>query len=123
MWNLGALRQRRRSALERVVARAQHGEVAEPWLGVPGIWQTYRNPGEILVALHRLWRTALAGAVYIAIEAGRGDLAEDVAAAYASMLEQHRALRAILDAHAHHPAIAHELAKEGRLLRAATLAA
>ena len=123
MWNPGVLRQRRMSALDRVVARAELGDVVEPWLEVPGIWQTYRNPAEVLVELHKRWRTALAGAVYVAIEAGRGDLAEDVSRANASVAEQHRGLRSILVAHADHPAIATQLGKEDRLLRAATLAA
>ena len=77
MWNPGALRQRRRSVLDRVIAAAAHGDHREPWLLVPGVWETYRGPGQLLVELHRQWRTALAGAVYVAIETGQGDLAHD----------------------------------------------
>jgi hypothetical protein len=115
-----ALRLRRQSALTELVRCAERaGSYAEPWDRTPRIWESYDSEAEILRGLHQQWRTELAGAVFTAIERGRGDLCADVGAAYAEVLARHAALKRILDAYADHPAIASAIHKERALLSAA----
>jgi hypothetical protein len=89
----------------------------EPWRLLPEVLQQFGSEAEILRELSRQWWSAFAGAVYLALEAGDGDLVADVTRAYAEVHGRHHAVRQILQAHADHPAIAPAMAKEGRLLR------
>jgi len=59
---------------------------------------------------------ALAGAVYVAIEAGQGDLQQDVMKAFTTVSQRHAGARRILEANAAHPAIADAMRKERALL-------
>ena len=47
------------------------GDFTTPWRATPQVWEHYRHEADILRDLQQDWRTALAGAVYVAIEAGR----------------------------------------------------
>jgi hypothetical protein len=110
---------RRRSdaaLLEMVDNAARWGSFDSPWHSTPEVWQHFHNEGEILCQLQRQWRTALAGAVYVAIEAGDGDLQADVRRAYDKVQRKHHALRKILEVHAEHPSIAAAMRKERTLL-------
>ena len=116
----GVLRVRRHSALAEMVQSAvRAGSYAEPWDRTPRIWEFYDDEAEILRCLHHLWRTELAGAIFIAIERGRGDLCADVGTAYAEVMARHGGVKRILDAYAAHPAIAAAVRKERSLLTAA----
>ena len=101
-----------------VRAAAESGEYAEPWRHAPQVWQFFRDEADLLGELQRDWRTTLAGAVYLAIEAGEGDLREDVLTAWSSVERRHGHLRRILEAHRDHPAIASAMRKEQALLSA-----
>ena len=123
MWKSATIRARRQGALAYMVHIAElRGSVAEPWDNVPRIWESYDNEGEILRDLHSRWRTELAGAIFIAIEKGRGDLCADVGAAYAEAIARVGGVKRIIDAYADHPAIASAVAKERALLAAASSA-
>jgi hypothetical protein len=103
-----------------MVAEAERTQVfAAPWQLVPEVLDHFRSDGDVLRELSRQWWSAFAGAVYVALEAGDGDLVADVSRAYAEVRHRHEALRRILEAHADHPAIAAAMAKERRLLRGA----
>jgi hypothetical protein len=101
-----------------MVATAERTQTfSAPWLLVPQVFEHYRSEHEVLRELSRQWWSAFAGAVYVALEAGEGDLVADVSSAYAEVRRRHDALRRILEAHVDHPAIAAAMAKEQRLLR------
>ncbi len=118
MWRSGAARRRDRAVLARMVERAERtATFAEPWRLLPEVLQHYSSEAEVLRELSRQWWSAFAGAVYLALEAGDGDLVADVSGAYEQVRRRHAALRAILEAHAAHPAIAAAMTKEQRLLR------
>ncbi len=117
MWGSnGIARRRRQAALADLVATGLRTGDTTPWRATPGIWEHYRDEGEILRELQLDWRTALAGAVYVAIEAGEGDLQQDVMKAFSKMCQRHQGARRILEAHADHPAIAAAMRKERALL-------
>ncbi len=117
MWRSGITRRRSDAALlEMIENAARWGSFDSPWHSTPHVWQHFRDEGEILCELQRQWRTALAGAIYIAIEAGDGDLRADVTRAFEKVQRKHRGLRQILEAHADHPAIAASMRKERSLL-------
>lgn len=121
MWKAATQRIRRLSALAEMVREAERaGSYAEPWERVPRIWESFDTEGDILLALHQEWRTELAGAVFTAIERGRGDLCSDVGSAYANVIVRLGGVKRILDAYADHPAISSAMAKERSLLAAAS---
>jgi hypothetical protein len=117
----GIARRRRHSVLADMVSTAvRTGDYTTPWRATPQIWEHYRNEAEILRELQQNWRTALAGAVYVAIEAGDGDLQQDVMTAFTKMSRRHGGTRRILEANAEHPAIAGAMRKEQALLSSFT---
>lgn len=122
MWGSnGIARRRRQTALAEMVATAlRTGDVETPWRATPQIWEHYRSEAEILRELQHDWRTALAGAVYVAIEAGDGDLQHDVMKAFTTISQRHHGVRRILEANATHPAIAAAMRKEQALLSSFT---
>ena len=84
MWASGITRKRRHAVLTEMVTTAMRiGDFTTPWRATPQVFEHYRNEAEILRELQHDWRTALAGAVYVAIEAGDGDLQHDVTRALA----------------------------------------
>jgi hypothetical protein len=114
---------RRRShvaLLEMIESAARAGSFESPWRATPQVFEFFRDEGEILSQLQREWRTALAGAVYVAIEAGQGDLQRDVMTAFRKVERKHYGLRKVLEAHADHPSIAAAMRKERALLSAFT---
>jgi hypothetical protein len=117
MWGSGVVRRRRHVALAEMVAAAgRMDSYAQPWRLTPRIWEHFRDEASILEELQRDWRTALAGEVYVAIEAGEGDLQADVLKAFTTVSRRHTHARRILEAHADHPAIAAAMRKERALL-------
>ncbi len=119
----GIARRRRHSVLAEMVSTAvRTGDFATPWRATPQIWEHDRNEAEVLRELQHDWRTALAGAVYVAIEAGDGDLQQDVMRAFTKMSRRHLGTRRILEANADHPAIAGAMRKEQALLSSFTSA-
>jgi len=117
MWRSGDTRRRRQAALADMIGAAvRTGDYAQPWRSTPQVWQFFADESAVLRELQREWRTALAGAVYVAIEAGQGNLPEDVAKALQQVTQRHRGLRSILEANADHPSIAGAMAKERSLL-------
>ncbi|CAA9362024.1 MAG: hypothetical protein AVDCRST_MAG47-280 [uncultured Nocardioidaceae bacterium] len=117
MWRSGITRRRSDAALlEMIENAARWGSFDSPWHSTPQVWQHFRDEGEILCQLQRQWRTALAGAIYVAIEAGDGDLRADVTRAFEKVQRKHHGLRKILEAHSDHPAIAASMRKERALL-------
>ena len=122
MWGSnGIARRRRQAALADLVTTAlRTGDFVTPWRSSPGIWEHYRDEAEILRDLQVDWRTALAGAVYVAIEAGDGDLQHDVMKAFTKMSQRHLGTRRILEANAEHPSIAGAMRKEQALLSSFT---
>jgi len=117
MWRSGISRRRQRAALiEMVQAAVDAGAPKDPWRVDPDVLNFYADEDEILRELQREWRTALAGAVYIAIENGDGDLAHDVCSAFAKVARRMSGIRQILEANAEHPSIAAAMRKERSLL-------
>ena len=117
MWRSGIARRRQRTALMAMVrAAVASGTVEAPWRADPDVLHFYADEGEILRELQVEWRTALAGAVYVAIEAGDGDLARDVRSAYDKVAKRLSGVRRILEANREHPAIAAAMRKEQSLL-------
>ena len=113
----GITRRRRHAVLAEMVSTAvRTGSFSTPWRATPQVWEHYRSEAEILRELQHDWRTALAGAVYVAIEAGDGDLQQDVMRAFTTVSRRHVGTRRILEAHADHPAIAAAMRKEQALL-------
>lgn len=120
MFRSGIARRRRHAALAEMLTSAERaGSFIAPWEQFDEIWQHYHSEAEILAELQQRWRHELAGAVYIAIESGKGDLHSDVAKAYQQIEERYRGMRAVLEAHSDHPAIAAAMRKERSLLEAA----
>ena len=117
MWRSGATRRRQQLAVSQMIETAQRsGSFSAPWRSTPAVWEHFSDESDLLRHLQATWRNALAGAVYVAIEAGRGDLQADVARAYATVSQRHAGLRQVLEAHADHPAIAAAVRKERALL-------
>jgi hypothetical protein len=117
MWRSGAWRKRRQGALAEMVSTAVRTHRYDaPWEAAPQVWEFFGNEGDVLRELQQEWRTALAGAIYTAIDAGDGDLRSDVMKAYERVQRRHRGVRQILEAHADHPAIASAMRKERALL-------
>ena len=117
MWRSGLTRQRGQTAVAEMVEMAvRTGSFVAPWRSTPQVWDFFRDESELLRHLQAEWRTALACAVYVAIESGHGDLQRDVTEAYRKTLRRHRGVRSILEAHADHPAIAAAMRKERALL-------
>ena len=113
----GVLRKRRHAALAEMVAHADRtGSLDAPWEQLPSIWEHFRDEADILRELHQDWRTSFAGAVYVAIEQGDGDLQHDVLTAYRSLQHRYAGARRLLEHHADHPAIAAVMRKERALL-------
>jgi hypothetical protein len=117
MWRSGASRRRQQLAVSEMVAAADRaGSHHAPWRSVPSVWEHFRDEAEILRHLQQTWRNALAGAVYVAIENGDGDLPTDVTTAFEAMRRRHAGVRKVLEAHQEHPAIASAMRKERALL-------
>ena len=117
MWRSGITRRRSDAALLEMIGNAVRWDSYDsPWHFTPEVWQHFRDEAEILSHLQRQWRTALAGEIYVAIEAGDGDLRADVTRAFEKVQRKHHGLRKILEAHAGHPAIATAMRKEQSLL-------
>ena len=117
MWRSGATRRRQQIAVSQMIDNAQRsGDYTAPWRSSPAVWEYFSDESDLLRHLKQTWRNALAGAVYVAIEAGEGDLQADVTKAYATVTKRHAALRRVLEAHADHPAIAAAMRKEQNLL-------
>jgi hypothetical protein len=117
MWGSGVAKRRQQTAVNEMVAAASRsGSYTEPWRSTPGVWEHFRDEAEILRHLQRTWRNTLAGAVYVAIEQGEGDLPGDVTRAFETTCRRHSGIRKILEAHRDHPAIASAMRKEGSLL-------
>ena len=117
MWRSGLVRRRRHLAMAEVVAAADRsGDYQQPWRGTPQVWHLFSDESDLLRELQRDWRTALAGAIYVAIEAGDGDLRHDVTSAFSQVRRRHLGARRILEANAEHPAIAAAMRKERALL-------
>src|SRR4051794_28776434 len=117
MWRSGSARRRRHSALvEMVQAAERSGSYQEPWKDAPHIFELFADVGDVLRELQHDWRTALAGAIYVAIEIGDGDLKQDIVKAFAKVQRTHGGIRQILEANADHPAIASAMRKERALL-------
>ena len=124
MWRSGATRRRQQVAVSQMIETAQRtGTWTAPWRSAPGVWEYFADEADILRHLQSTWRTALAGAVYVAIEAGQGDLRTDVAKAFSTVCQRHSGLRKVLEAHADHPAIASAMRKEQSLLASLALGA
>ena len=117
MWRSGITRRRRHTALIEMVEQAERtGDYTAPWRATPHVWEFFRDEAEILRQLQHDWRTALAGAVYVAIDSGDGDLQGDVTQAFRRIKSRYSGTRAILEANADHPAIAGAMRKERALL-------
>ena len=117
MWRSGAARRRQQAAVSEMVAAAcRSGNYTDPWRSTPAVWEHFHDETEILRHLQQTWRNALAGAVYVAIEQGKGDLPDDVTKAYETTRRRYVGIRKILEAHQDHPAIAAALTKERSLL-------
>jgi len=117
MWGSGITRRRRHGALVEMVQVAERtGSYRAPWEDTPHLWELYTGVDDVLRALQHDWRTALAGAIYVAIEVGNGDLQQDIATAFAKVQRTHGGIRQILEANADHPAIASAMRKERALL-------
>ncbi len=117
MWRSGATRRRQQIAVSQMLEAAQRsGEHIAPWRSSPAVWEFFSDEHDLLRHLQQTWRNALAGAVYVAIEAGDGDLRADVTHAFATVCRRHAGLRKVLEAHADHPAIAAAMRKERALL-------
>jgi hypothetical protein len=110
---------RRRSdaaLLEMIESAVRTGSFESPWRATPQVFEFFRDEVELLSHLQRQWRTALAGAIYVAIEQGEGDLQRDILTAFQKVERKHYGLRRVLEAHADHPAIAAAMRKERALL-------
>ncbi|WP_148573676.1 hypothetical protein [Nocardioides caldifontis] len=117
MWRSGITRRRQRTALlDMVRAAVDTGMVEAPWRADPDVLHFYADEGAVLRELQAEWRHALAGAVYVAIEVGDGDLAHDVRSAYEKVAKRLTGVRQILEANRDHPAIAAAMRKEQALL-------
>lgn len=117
MWQPGVTRRRQQAALAQMVQAATRSESYQaPWKASPQVWQHFASEADILCTLQQQWRSALAGAVYVAIDSGEGDLHRDVLGAFTKMRRRHHGLRRILEANADHPAIAAAMRKERALL-------
>jgi hypothetical protein len=99
-----------------IESAVRNGDFEAPWRSTPQVFEFFRDEAELLRHLQREWRTALAGAVYVAIEAGDGDLQHDVMRALDKTRTRLGGARRILQAHADHPAIAGAMRKERALL-------
>lgn len=117
MWGSGVRRQQCHAAVADMIRSAvRRGDFEAPWRSTPQVLEFFRDEAELLSHLQREWRTALAGAIYVAIEAGDGDLQHDVMRAFEKTQSRQRGARKILETHADHPAIAAALRKEKTLL-------
>ena len=124
MWRSGQTRRRQQTAVSQLIETAQRtGSYTAPWRSVPGVWEFFTDEADLLRHLQQTWRNALAGAVYVAIEAGDGDLQADVTHAFTTVCQRHGGLRKVLEAHAEHPAIASAMRKEQALLTSLAVAA
>ncbi len=122
MWRSGATRRRQQLAVSQMIETARRsGTWSAPWRSAPAVWEFFADESALLRHLQQTWRTALAGAVYVAIEAGDGDLQADVTRAYTTVAQRHTGLRQVLEAHADHPAIAAAMRKERALLASLAL--
>ncbi len=82
--------------------------------------EVFTDLHDLLRAAHQQWITTLGGAIETALELGGGDLLADVRYAWQVARERHPGLRALLDQHADHPAVAPLIRREHALLSRAT---
>jgi hypothetical protein len=106
-----------------IEAAQRSDHYSAPWRSAPAVWEFFSDEADLLRHLQQTWRNALAGAVYVAIEAGDGDLQADVNKAFTTVCQRHAGLRKVLEAHADHPAIASAMRKEKALLTSLAVAA
>ena len=124
MWRSGVTRRRQQQAVSQMIETAQrHEDFTAPWRSAPAVWEFFSDESDLLRHLQQTWRNALAGAVYVAIEQGEGDLHSDVTKAFTTVCQRHAGLRKVLEAHADHPAIASAMRKERALLASFALGA
>lgn len=117
MWRSGTARRRRHTVLADMVREAVRAEeYSAPWRVQPGVWELFTDESDVLRELQQQWRTELAGAIYVAIESGDGDLQSDVVQAFIKVKKRHLGVRRILEANVNHPAIASTMRKERALL-------
>src|SRR4051812_5455159 len=117
MWGSGIARRRRHGVLVEMVQISERtGNYESPWEDTPHVWELFSGVDDVLRELQHDWRTALAGAIYVAIEVGDGDLKRDIATAFTKVQRTHGGVRRILEANADHPAIASAMRKERALL-------
>ncbi|WP_147384794.1 hypothetical protein [Nocardioides cavernaquae] len=84
-----------------------------PWNDV--IAEVFTDRADLLVALHDLWSRRLAARLDLALELH--DIPEaSVAEAYAAVAADLAPVRRVLDAHAHHPALARHRANADRMI-------
>ena len=108
---------------QMIEAAQRAGQFTAPWRSAPAVWEFFSDESDLLRHLQQTWRNALAGAVYVSIEEGDGDLQADVAKAFSTVCTRHAGLRRVLEAHADHPAIASAMRKEASLLTSLAVAA
>jgi len=117
VWRSGSTRRRRHTALAQMVELASlRGDHTTPWHATPQLWDFFRDEADVLRQLQHDWRVALAGAVYVAIDSGQGDLQHDVLTAFSRTKARYAGARAILEANEDHPAISAAMRKERALL-------
>ncbi len=117
MWRSGVMRRRAHAVLlDMIEEAAREGSFEAPWRFTPEVWRHFSSEADILCHLQRHWRTALAGAIYVAIEQGDGNLQGDVRTAYEKIERKHHGVRQVLEAHTDHPAITAAMRKERLLL-------
>jgi hypothetical protein len=123
MWRSGTTRRRQQVAVSQMIEAAQQSsQFTAPWRSAPAVWEFFSDEADLLRHLQQTWRNALAGAVYVSIEEGDGDLQADVTKAFTTVCQRHAGLRKVLEAHADHPAIAAAMRKEKALLTSLALA-
>ncbi len=117
MWGSGAARRRQQLAVkEMVTAACASQNYQAPWRSSPAVWEHFRSEAEILTHVQKTWRNALAGAIYVAIEQGTGEMTAEVSKAFDTISRRHAGIRRILEANRDHPAIRAAMAKEASLL-------
>jgi hypothetical protein len=104
---------RHRAAVLRDVVAGLEQDADLPWSAT--IAEAYDDRADLLVALHDLWSRRLAARLDLAMELH--DIPEaSIAEAYAAVAAELAPVRRVLDAHAHHPALAHPRANADRMI-------
>jgi hypothetical protein len=107
----------REEVLHAMIEKADAmGYFREPWNSYPQVWDAFDSPEQILQEMFQHWNSALSGAVALAVEDGEGELYDDVIAAFAGVVNNHRALRRILETHAENELLAPLMRREHAML-------